>query len=94
MIAVDRDGVHQGNEKRKPDAGALAIVLAALEARSNASSAALIVSTAGCIVASLEVGLLPITQTAFMFSGAIGSLNVDPEEYLNGFRRKVADALS
>ena len=93
MIAIDRDGVHQGNEKREPDAGALAIVLAALEARSDAAAAALIASTVGCVVASLEVGLLPITQTTFMFFGAIGSLNVDPEENLNGLRRKVADAL-
>ena len=93
MIAANRDGVHQGNGKREPDAGALAIVLAALEARSDAAAAALIASTTGCVVASLEVGLLPITQTAFMFHGAIGSLNVDPEEDLNGLRRKVTDAL-
>ena len=93
MIAVNRDGVHQINEKREPDAGALAIVLAALEARSDAAAAALIASTTGCVVASLEVGLLPITQTAFIFHGGIGSLNVDPEEDLNRLRQKVTDAL-
>ena len=93
MVTVDRDGVHQDTREREPDAGTLAIVLAALEARSDAAAAALIASTAGCVVASLEVGLLPITQTAFMFHGAIGTLDVDPEADSDAIRRGVADAL-
>ena len=93
MVTVDRDGVHQDTREREPDAGTLAIVLAALEARSDAAAAALIASTAGCVVASLEVSLLPITQTAFMFHGAIGTLDVDPEADSDAIRRGVADAL-
>ena len=67
MVTVDRDGVHQDTREREPDAGTLAIVLAALEARSDAAAAALIASTAGCVVASLEVGLCPLHRRRSCF---------------------------
>lgn len=93
LSAVNRDGIHQDTREREPDAGALAIVLAALEARPDTAAAALIASTAGCVVASLEAGLLPITQTAFMFHGAIGILDPDLDVDSDTLRREVSDAL-
>ena len=93
LIAVDRDGVCHDTEKPEPDSGALAIVLAALEAKPDAAAAALIASASGCVVASLEDGLLPITQTAFMFHGAIGNFDFDPTADASTLRRDVGAAL-
>lgn len=93
LIAVDRDGVCHDTEQPEPDSGALAIVLAALEAKPDAAAAALIASASGCVVASLEDGLLPITQTAFMFHGAIGNFDFDPTADASTLRRDVGAAL-
>ncbi|MEL0114351.1 MAG: class II aldolase/adducin family protein, partial [Rickettsiales bacterium] len=64
LIEVDRDGRHMGTGEAEPDSGALAMVLAALEAKPGAAAAAQIASAAGTVVAALEGGLQPITQTA------------------------------
>ena len=93
MVAVDGDGARVDTGDPEPDSGALAIVLAVLEARPNAAAAALIASTDGCVVASLEVGLLPITQTAFMFHGAIGRYEFDPAADAGTLHNGVATAL-
>jgi len=93
LVAVDRNGDHRDTQRSEPDSGALAIVLAALEARPQAAAAALLSSAAGCVVASLEAGLLPITQTAFMFHGANGTLDFDPAAEADALRRDVGTAL-
>jgi ribulose-5-phosphate 4-epimerase/fuculose-1-phosphate aldolase len=90
LIAVDQDGVRLEDGKPEPDAGALALVLAALEAKPNAVAAAQVATTAGCAVASLQDGLIPMTQTTFMFHGAIGAHDWDPAATHDVVRAQVA----
>lgn len=78
LVEVDRDGNHLDDGSAEPDSGALALVLDALEAKPDAVAAVQVATNAGCVVASLRDGLLPITQTAFMFHGAIGAHDWDP----------------
>ena len=94
LIEVDRDGRHMGTGEAEPDSGALAMVLAALEAKPGAAAAAQIASAAGTVVAALEGGLQPITQTAFMFHGAIGAWDWDPAATPERIRTGIAKALS
>lgn len=90
VIAVDRDGIRSSDGTREPDSGALALVLAALEARPDAVAAAQITTTASCAVASLQGGLAPISQTAFMFHGAIGTHEWQPATDAEALRRRIA----
>lgn len=90
LIAVDRDGVRQADGQPEPDSGALALVLAALDAKPDAAAAAQVATAAGCVVASLRGGLQPITQTAFMFHGAIGTHEWEPGADVEAVRTRVA----
>ncbi len=90
LITVDADGVRLDDGQPEADSGALALVLAALEASPDAVAAAQVATTAGCAVASLKAGLLPITQTAFMFHGAIGVHDWDPTARQSAFRKRIA----
>lgn len=89
LIAVDCDGVRVADGQAEPDSGALALVLAALEAKPDAVAAAQVATTAGSVVASLQEGLLPITQTAFMFHGAIGKHAWDPAATASALRERI-----
>lgn len=89
LIAVDCEGARLADGKIESDSGALALVLAALEARPDAAAAAQVATTAGSVVASLQEGLLPITQTAFMFHGAIGKYDWDPAATASALREKM-----
>ena len=93
LISLDRHGIHRDTQDPAPDSGALAIVLAALQAKPDAAAAALLSSTDGCVIASLEVGLLPITQTAFMFHGAVEIFDFDPAANEDTLRQDVAAAI-
>jgi ribulose-5-phosphate 4-epimerase/fuculose-1-phosphate aldolase len=90
LIAVDAVGVRLDDGQPETDSGALALVLAALEATPEAVAAAQVATTAGCAVASLKVGLLPITQTAFMFHGDIGIHDWDPTAPQSALREQIA----
>ncbi len=94
LIAVDRDGVRLDDGKPEPDSGALALVLAALEAKPDAVAAAQAATTAGCVVASLKDGLIPMTQTTFMFHGAIGTHDWDPAATHDVVRAQVASDIA
>jgi ribulose-5-phosphate 4-epimerase/fuculose-1-phosphate aldolase len=93
LIEVDADGNRCDSGRGEPDSGALELVLAALEARPEAAAAAQVATTAGNVVAALREGLLPITQTAFLFVGAIGSMNWDPDASRQCVRGSIAHAL-
>ena len=90
LIAVDRDGVRLDDGIAEPDAGALALVLASLEAKPEAVAAAQVATTAGCAVASLKDGLLPITQTSFMFHGALGTYDWEAMAAADTLRQGIA----
>ena len=90
LIAVDSDGVRLDDRQPEADSGALALILAALEASPDAVAAAQVATTAGCVVASLKSGLLPITQTAFMFQEAIGLHDWDPTAPQAALRKRIA----
>lgn len=90
LIEIDRDGNRLDDGASEPDAGALALVLAALEAKPDAVAAVQVATSAGCVVASLQDGLLPITQTAFMFHGAIGTHDWDPTATHDVLRERIA----
>ncbi len=94
LIAVDRDGVHLDDGRPEPDSGSLALVLAALEATPHAVAAAQVATTAGCVVSSLRDGLLPMTQSTFMFHGAIGAYDWDPGASADTLRDQVAIAIA
>lgn len=94
LIAVDCNGVRVADGQVEPDSGALALVLAALEAKPDAVAAAQVATTAGSVVASLQEGLLPITQTAFMFHGAIGRHEWDPVAPTSALRETMAAAMA
>ena len=94
LLAVDAEGVHLDSGKAEADSGALALVLAALEASQSAVAAAQIASTAGCVVASLREGLLPITQTAFMFHNTIGIHEWDPTASQSELRENIATEIA
>lgn len=94
LIAVDRDAVRLSDGTPEPDSGALALVLAALEAKPNAVAAAQVATTAGCVVASLRDGLIPMTQTTFMFHGALGSHDWDPAVSADVLRKQIADEIA
>ena len=89
LITVDCDGVRVTDGQNEPHSGALALVLAALEARPDAVAAAQVATAAGSVVASLQEGLLPITQTAFMFHGAIGKHDWDPAVTASTLRERM-----
>lgn len=90
LIAVDRDGVRLRDGEHEPDAGGLALVLAALEARPTAVAAAQVATTSSCAVAALKNGLAPISQTAFMFYGAIGLHDWKPTTDTGALRQQIA----
>ena len=94
LIAVDRDGIRLDDGKGEPDSGALALVLAALEARPSAVAAAQVTTTASCAVASLQGGLAPISQTAFMFHGAIGNHDWKPFTDAHSLRCQIATEMA
>lgn len=89
LIAVDGQGIRAKDGVAEPDSGALALALAALDARPHAVAAAQAATMAGSVVASLEAGLLPITQTAFMFHGGIGRLDWNPAATAERMRQKL-----
>ena len=94
LIAIDSDGVRLDDGKAEPDSGALALVLAALEATPDAVAAAQAATIAGCAISSLEDGLIPMTQTTFMFHGAIGCHDWDPALSKNGLHRQIASDMA
>jgi len=94
LIAVDRDGVRLADGKAEPDSGALALVLATLAAKPDAVAAAQLATTAGSAVAALRDGLRPITQTAFMFQGAIGTHDWDPTASNDAVRARIANEIA
>ncbi len=93
LIAVDKDGVQIEGGKAEPDSGALALTLAALEAKPDAAAAVQAATTAGSVVAGLRDGLLPVTQTSFMFHDAIGTHDWDPMATIGVVRERVASEL-
>jgi ribulose-5-phosphate 4-epimerase/fuculose-1-phosphate aldolase len=94
LIAVDREGMRVSDSTPEPDSGALALVLAALEARPNAVAAAQVTTAASCAVASLENGLAPISQTAFMFHGAIGTHHWRPTNDAKTLREQITHEMA
>lgn len=94
LIAVDRDGVRLRDGRPEPDAGGLALVLAALEARPAAVAAAQVVTTSSCAVASLTDGLAPISQTAFMFYDAIGLHDWKPATDVVALRQQIVGEMA
>lgn len=94
LIAVDPDGVRLEDGRPEPDSGALALVLAALEAKPDAVAASQVATTAGTVVSMLCEGLQPITQTAFMFHHAIGTHDWQADASIDAVRERVAADLT
>ena len=90
LVEVDRDGQPANGGTAAPDAGGLALVLALLDAKSDATAAAWVASRAGSVVASLKDGLLPMTQTSFMYRGRVAVHDWDPSADAEALRAQVA----
>lgn len=93
VVSVDHDRVRLDDRETEPDSGALSLALAALGANSDAIAVAQVASIAGCAVSALRDGLLPMTQTAFMFHNAIGCMEFDPRMSQASLRQKIADEM-